>query len=56
LTVVQILAAFLEQEETSEARQEAVKALQRTVDNLREDEDARKMAEIAKDADRKAGV
>lgn len=44
-TVVHTLAAFLDQAESPEARQEATKELQRIVDNPREDEEVRKIAE-----------
>jgi len=44
-TVVHTLAAFLKQAETPEAQQEAIKALQRIVDNPREDKQVRQMAE-----------
>jgi hypothetical protein len=43
-SVVRTLAAFLEQVEAPEARQEAIKALQRIVDNPREDKQVREMA------------
>lgn len=46
-SVVRTLAAFLEQTEATEARQEAIKALQRIADIPREDERVRKMAERA---------
>jgi hypothetical protein len=46
-TVVRTLAAFLEQTETPEARQEALRALQRIADNPREDEQVREIAERA---------
>lgn len=44
MTVVRTLEASLEQVEEPVARQEAIKALQRIVDNPREDEAAREMA------------
>lgn len=43
-SVVRTLAAFLEQVEAPEARKEAIKGLQRIIDNPREDEQVRKMA------------
>lgn len=55
-TVVHTLAAFLEQAETPEAREEAIKALQRIVDNPREDEEVRKMAESAKEKNERASA
>ena len=43
-TVVHTLAAFLAQTESPAARAEAIKALQRIVDNPREEEAVREMA------------
>ena len=42
-SVVRTLAAFLEQVEAPEVRQEAIKALQRIMDNPREDAQVRKI-------------
>ena len=43
--VVRTLAAFLDQAESPEARQAAIKALQRIADNPQEDEAVRQMAQ-----------
>jgi hypothetical protein len=44
-TVVHTLSAFLKQAETPKARQEAINTLKRIVDNPKEDEQVRQMAE-----------
>lgn len=44
-SIARTLASFLEQVEDPEAQQEAIKALQRIVDNPREDEQVRQMVE-----------